>query len=375
MENKKGFNKIKLYLIGGGVFVFLIFLIVIIAVVGNKTPKPVDKEEDINSLEVYKSAYGYCFDKNDSCKTLAFKIEVKNKDALIKAIEKEYILIDDNGLFLYDVKAKEKKNVNINNNYDYYQIFVNDDKAIGISYGKDKIDNDYYKEFYYYNLKDDSVFEGDYNRIVALNNDYLEGKNYANKVTSLIKRESKEEVLKVGNLCSTYSIESNYYVLKNSCSNDLYSIYTKDGKELALNLGENKWSIDLYGYFYMNKDNVIYKYNTAGEYVMNSKIINGFRGLILNYVVLINEGKLQLYDVTSSKYINIADLSNDYVYNSKSGYYKANVLSLAYEKKEGIYILLSENGKIKGKLYYYSIDTGQVKEYDTIDVRENLKSM
>ena len=96
---------------------------------------------DDNFLNVYKMNDGtICLvsEASDSCSELAFQIETENSDAKLVAVDSNnlFVLLDDNGLKLYNIEAKEITAVSLEDTYSDYAIYLNNDqdKVIGIVY-------------------------------------------------------------------------------------------------------------------------------------------------------------------------------------------------------------------------------------------------
>lgn len=77
---------------------------------------------DDNFLNVYKMNDGtICLvsEASDSCSELAFQIETENSDAKLVAVDSNnlFVLLDDNGLKLYNIEAKEITAVSLEDTY------------------------------------------------------------------------------------------------------------------------------------------------------------------------------------------------------------------------------------------------------------------
>ena len=86
---------------------------------------------DDNFLNVYKNSDtgGLCLvsEIDEYCDELAFQIETENSDAKLVAVDSNnlFVLLDDNGLKLYNIEAKEITAVSLEDTYSDYAIYLN----------------------------------------------------------------------------------------------------------------------------------------------------------------------------------------------------------------------------------------------------------
>lgn len=100
--------------------------------------KDVDTTDYKYTMNVYKNQYGsLCSEANESCNIIAYTLKTETENAKIVGIEEydfAYILYNDNGLKLYNVKTQKIVKTNLDTNYDSYELFKVDDNYLSASY-------------------------------------------------------------------------------------------------------------------------------------------------------------------------------------------------------------------------------------------------
>ena len=381
--DEKSKKLIKFGLIGFGVFILLLVIIVGVGSCGVHNDGNVDGDDIVgeNELVVYKSDSGLCFSKSTECNRSPFSIKVKTENAKIISIASNnlYLLYKDDALYLYDVNGSKSSKLELNSNYDYYNIIVNK-VAKGIVYGKDLINNNSYSNLGYYDINSKKkLYDNKYNSIEYVDGNYLLGKSISGNSSSLLKIDSEEVIIERNNTCISYEIRTygyfDIYLLHDTC-NKKYEILNTDKNSLFNNLGENNFSIDLSGNIYiLDGTNSVKVYGSTGAFMKNVSFEGTYKHLIINYVVIINNNKIYLKDLNkNSSPVEIGEWSSGYTYCYNSDYYAENELFSTNEKRAGIYILFVKNSKsVAGTEYYYDIRSGKVETISVSDYREALK--
>ncbi len=268
------------------------------------------------NLEVYKGIDGFiCPEGNEECKVSVLNISVENEFAKLIDITDDgnYILLDDNGLILYDVKNDTRKDINLNG-YDEYKLGYDDHvgKVVGIIYYKDKYVNEQteleeFKIKGFYNLQNnEKMYEGIYENLVLLNEKYLEGKIVVDSTeenydieTSLLLTDEEKKISSVNGMCEDYGIISfanGYYVKERSGCIDVYntSLYTSNLNLIVEDIEDNKWSYDENGYLYILDGNKVNQYNSEGVVVKTSNEYNQIEQVAKNYILYVDGGMLKI---------------------------------------------------------------------------------
>ena len=109
--------------------------------VDNKEPidnKGVDTTNYKYTMNIYKNQYDHlCSKANESCNIIAYTLKTETENAKIVGIEEydfAYILYNDNGLKLYNVKTQKIVKTNLDTNYDSYELLKVDDNYLSASY-------------------------------------------------------------------------------------------------------------------------------------------------------------------------------------------------------------------------------------------------
>ena len=180
-----------------------------------------DTSDYKNTLDVYKNKNSdLCLTKNDNCSEVAFtiKTETENAKILTFSIEKDFILYDDNGLKVYNVKSNKYQKIILENTYQVYDIYSNidKDKVIGIVHRENEINNN---TGYYNVLLDKKLYEGQYSNLSQINDDYLVTYDNINNKSTLLSSIEEKIVMK-------NKEDSNGFDIINISNNKFYIIET-----------------------------------------------------------------------------------------------------------------------------------------------------
>ena len=334
---------------------------------------------DDNFLNVYKMNDGaICLvsEASDSCSELAFQIETENSDAKLVAVDSNnlFILLDDNGLKLYNIEAKEITAVSLEDTYSDYAIYLNNDqdRVIGIVYT-----NSTGKVGYYNVSLNQKLYDDIYNNISQIDDNYLNAsddtKNYLLNANEEIEELVYEQIDEndQGVYYQALSYEDKYYFFEYANeSRNVNKIYAND-KEVVSETSLPNYFVSFYeGNLYIVDSNTVKKYDIDANLLSTSDTYNDIKELINNNLIYVNDNKLSLVNIDSNENINILDWRDTYSYDANiSRYYtKAELDSMGEtDKEEGIYLVIrysepNENGN-NGVIYCYT-NNQELKTYD-----------
>ena len=332
-----------------------------------------------NFLNVYKMNDGtICLvsEASDSCSELAFQIETENSDAKLVAVDSNnlFVLLDDNGLKLYNIEAKEITAVSLEDTYSDYAIYLNNDqdRVIGIVYT-----NSTGKVGYYNVSLNQKLYDDKYNNISQIDDNYLNAsfdtKNYLLNANEEIEELVYEQIDEndQGVYYQALSYEDKYYFFEYANeSRNVNKIYAND-KEVVTETSLPNYFVSFYeGNLYIVDSNTVKKYDIDANLLSTSDTYNDIKELINNNLIYVNDNKLSLVNIDSNENINILDWRDTYSYDANiSRYYtKAELDSMGEtDKEEGIYLVIrysepDENGN-NGVIYCYT-NNQELKTYD-----------
>ena len=334
---------------------------------------------DDNFLNVYKMNDGtICLvsEASDSCSELAFQIETENSDAKLVAVDSNnlFVLLDDNGLKLYNIENQEITAVSLEDTYSDYAIYLNNDqdKVIGIVYT-----NSTGKVGYYNVSLNQKLYDDKYNNISQIDDNYLNAsfdtKNYLLNANEEIEELVYEQIDEndQGVYYQALSYEDKYYFFEYANeSRNVNKIYAND-KEVVSETSLPNYFVSFYeGNLYIVDSNTVKKYDIDANLLSTSDTYNDIKELINNNLIYVNDNKLSLVNIDSNENINILDWRDTYSYDANiSRYYtKAELDSMGEtDKEEGIYLVIrysepDENGN-NGVIYCYT-NNQELKTYD-----------
>lgn len=381
-ENKKNKTK-KIALIS------IIVLILILGFIGyfiyymtytdNNGEDNIDDDDLKYTLNVYKNENNLlCKEQSSNCKDIAFSIPTKVNNAKIIDFDQDYLFVlyeDNNELKIFNKKLEESLGVSLEHNYKEYTIYTNNDKSnvIGIVY---KTSDD--KVGYFNVATGNKLYEGKYKSLILNSDSTLNA--CKNGTLYLLNKDSEQEELsyKVSKdadceiyafLSEIYSDKSFYRVVDEFETKIIYSnskkiIYDKQIKKEEVSFND--------GYLYLVENKKIKKYDIDGKLISTSKEYNNIKGLLLNYVIYVQDNYLMLLNIDNEEYKVIDKWNNDYRYETgNSRYYTREMLDRMGEtvKPEGLYIVIyykeqDKNGNY-GIEYCYTKD----KEIKTFEVK------
>ena len=335
---------------------------------------------DDNFLNVYKNSDtgGLCLvsEIDEYCDELAFQIETENSDAKLVAVDSNnlFVLLDDNGLKLYNIENQEITAVSLEDTYSDYAIYLNNDqdKVIGIVYT-----NSTGKVGYYNVSLNQKLYDDKYNNISQIDDNYLNAsfdtKNYLLNANEEIEELVYEQIDEndQGVYYQALSYEDKYYFFEYANeSRNVNKIYAND-KEVVSETSLPNYFVSFYeGNLYIVDSNTVKKYDIDANLLSTSDTYNDIKELINNNLIYVNDNKLSLVNIDSNENINILDWRDTYSYDANiSRYYtKAELDSMGEtDKEEGIYLVIrysepDENGN-NGVIYCYT-NNQELKTYD-----------
>lgn len=332
---------------------------------------------DDNFLNVYKNSDtgGLCLvsEIDEYCDELAFQIETENSDAKLVAVDSNnlFILLDDNGLKLYNIEAKEITAVSLEDTYSDYAIYLNNDqdRVIGIVYT-----NSTGKVGYYNVSLNQKLYDDKYNDINQIDDNYLNAsddtKNYLLNANEEIEEFSNEEGLNY----TVFNFEGKYYYFETAYSNG--SIYQKiyaNNKKIIYDKIISTHLVSVYdGNLYLVDGDVVKKYDVDGNLIKTTETFGNIKQIINNSTVYIDNNYLKLTNIETDETIEIAEWDDEYTYDEyTSGYYsRENLDDMGEtEKVEGIYFVINypekDNNGNYGIEYCYTAD----KKIVTYDIK------
>ena len=243
-----------------------------------QTPK--EEQEIINyngELILYKNSNDYLSQYQSDAFNEKFILQTETENSIYLASMVGYLLYNDNGLKIYNIKTKERKSISFDSNYDYYRLVgLTDDnpRIIGIEYGNyESLENNKVKESGFYNIElNKKMYENKYQNFTALNDDLIIAEEigliseYNPPSNYLLKIQTEKE----------YDNDAYYYGVKESDNNEyfiikylgyLYSnvnIYNKNYELIEKNIECDHYTFDSNNNLYVKENNILKKYNNKG---------------------------------------------------------------------------------------------------------------
>ena len=346
-----------------------------------------------HELYFYKDEEGYIYLKESDYeeRTVAFTIPVESADAKIydysinkkdpyeessKETEVYYVLYEDNGLKLYDVK--NDKTTNIDLNYDNYGLHVSYDltEVKGIIFNKYEETTEEYPNAYnygYYNLSTKEIlYENQYDSLSSYPGEYIAGLNYLNDdetpTEHLLRSDKEESVHEVTGYCARYYdlplYEDKYlFIASFNCTGlASFEIYTENSK-LLYSGDESGFSIGEDGTIRVRNNNKIETYDFSGELLKTSKKYEKILQVFKEHIVYIKNKTIYIED-NEGVSTKLGKWEDNYYYHYVLSHYYGEE-ALEYDKEPGIYLVF-EYGQFAegpGVEYYYNPETREVIEY------------
>lgn len=249
----------------------------------------------------------------------AFRIKVSYKNAKVLDIDSTrelFVLYDDNGLCVYNVKENSSHKINLLNKYDNYSMLINDElnKIIGIFfYKKDSL--------MYYDIIENKtipiVIDG-YDNFTSksISEKYLSlrtsktGSNYTflfNLETGNVDLENEStfpnaivdyEILKYKDqymifLWTQHNYYNGYLKIYNSNLNLIYESSEEQISENYVSFSD--------GYLYINDNGIINKYDMSGNLIFSSEKYNNIKKIISSYVVYVENNNLVFKSIDNNE--------------------------------------------------------------------------
>lgn len=361
----------------GGIILIIIILLLILLGIGyfiyleinssddNKDNNLVDTTNYKYTMDVYKTVSNVlCNSKeiNDICKTKAFTIKTESNGANILTNDtKNIVLYNDNGLKIYNDKTKNIIKVDLESNYDAYDLNVYNDEVIGIVYKNIDENSSYYDL-----TTKKSKFVKTYQNLDILDNNYLSAYTYTDDEAFGYLLNIKDEKVELSDKSKeipsiSYNINKyndKYFYTLSYCVDvcTLEAAYSNDKKEiykLPEDRSENYFLEFDYsfskGYLYLNENNVVKKYDSTGKLINTSNRYENFKQLVQDKIIYVKNSNLVVEDLNDGSSKEIVKWNNSYNYDIYlSGYYTRDDLDKLNEpdKKEGLYLVIYYQSKI-----------------------------
>ncbi|MBQ8472405.1 MAG: hypothetical protein IJ501_02765 [Bacilli bacterium] len=331
------------------------------------------------TLNVLKSDISYCNSNNDNtCKDVVYTIKTETSDATFVKSDNGFILYDDNGLKIYNAKTKEIKNIDLENNYIDYNLYLNNEKneVAGIVY---KLQNN--KVGYYNVLKNMKLYDGQYELINFLDENYINAINASiDDSTSYLLNTNEEKIELSENFddaCGFYYSLQNYkdkyyFFERRGCNSDFINKIYDNNKQVIFDGAVENYKVSVVAdNLYLVDNNVVKKYDINGNLVSTNKSFDNIIDLIDKYVVYKNKNNLYISNFEKNDNKLITAWQDNYYYDQyTSGYYDRETLDSMgeNEKFEGIYLVINyetqdANGDY-GIEYCYDAETNELKTYN-----------
>ncbi len=390
----------------------------------NYSYKVKDYVEPKNSLDVYKykDSDKYCDDKYEDCPILAHSIKTESKNPYIISFDNYYsktsfILYNDNGLKIYNIKTKEITKINLESTYESYSFIVKDNKAKGILYYNKEYNYETknYEGIGYFNIETNKkMYDNKYSYIEDIYNgddqNYLQAfiinKDTKEEQMILLNIDKEEEIIKTDVMkesCSMGGMPTRNFIIKKHNNSKLYIVYDGCGagddwteriysnnKKLILSSDIIIYSIKD-NYLYANDNNVIKKFDFNGNIITKKSFTkDSVKSIINNYALYIENNYLQLYNIDKDESLKIVEwnANNYYIPNGltfipSSGYYTnlyhnletLNSLTTSNLTKEGIYINVGfkekDSNGYNGLIYYFDEDNNKFIKYNVDKLNYN----
>ena len=328
--------------------------------------------------------------KSEDCHSELYKVPTETKTAKLVDYdndEKDIVLIQDNGLKIYNHNTDKIEKIDLEHKYKNYELNVSDDRnsVIGIILNEEKEENDY--TYSYYNLQTkQELYKGEYQSLYSVSENYLEGEKTNDTTTTFDLLSTKEE-----NTLKSLNSEDYiyYYEVITSLGNYLIINYTDGigsaGNEYVIYISQSKsqfkaitnklqdkqYSISNDGKLYVQYKSSINVFNPQGTILNTYNIVGDVLYLYNKFYLTINNNKLYLIKYGEEEPVELLDWDDKKVFHSAlSHYYSKDVLNENNEvdKKAGYYFIIANDSEmnndgenpITGVEIYYNYETGEI---------------
>ncbi len=341
--------------------------------------KPIDEDNEKEDLPIDNRQYTIKL-KHDSngniCESIScndeyqdnYIIKTETKDAKFLTIDnnKRFVLIEDNGLKIYDLYKETTNSVNYNKYKDFKNIYIYSDLekvyALMFETKKDSDTENNYTVYYDY-INQKVIKETETSNGYFINKDYLEKSDL--ETTSLIDIKSNKEILKddfkdgVRVNYKVYDTNNNIYFHEYCASEYPCSkLYTKDGKEIIDLIPGGQFTV-YDGYLYVIYKDEIKKYDSKGTLINSNKDYKNILGINNKYILINENNKLILIDYLTKEKTEIMDWKEEYQ-NLDWEYYSKNIFKVK-EIKSGSYLTFYDKS-FNQFCYYYSHENNEVEK-------------
>ncbi len=378
-------------------FFLVLMVLIIIGLVGyivyaKLIEKGPDKPKDNNIQEQQNGNYVFyvCNDNTytvnlhkdtSKCNEMFGTIKTETENAKVLAAHRYYkehgkvnrmvVLVDDNGLKIYDTENNVKK-INIENVYSEYYIIPMDDGISNGVLGVEYLNNG---NRMFYNVKTNKnisvdaslnygTADGDF--IIAQNPKITDEErgNLMGQSEVLISADSgkiilESEIINDGNLFfDAYKFSNKYFYIRYT---DVLTVYSNDYKKIVSG-GLSTITSDGYLYHY-EKDSNLLKYNIDGKLVSTITDYKKIKMLSNDFVVFTNEkNELMLHNLVTNESKKITDIKNNDVIYDELSFYRENIINITHNnvyREDGLYVVIVNNNNWTE--YYYNPQTKNIE--------------
>ena len=323
--------------------------------INNQNEVKENNEDKKYELTVYKHKENEYLDESNEVKDYleeAFTIKVKSKSAKVLAVNNngnKYLLYEDDGLYLYDVKNQTSRKLNIESNYPEYEMYLSEDesKVIGIGYKIKDVGEKGWTIGYYNVELGKKLYDGKYTigylpMDLQVTDDAI-SLHFGNEAYLLSSKEEKIELSEKMDGYAEFDVfgkkGSYIYALSDSVEEPVIKkLYSNSKKLFYTNEGEHRFSY-YNDYMYIADGNIIKKFNSNGETLSTSSQYDNLEYITNDYAIYIKNSEVYLENIDNPRENKkIAKMQKDYYIWSY--YYTRKELDAMKEtnKKEGLYI-------------------------------------
>lgn len=393
-QNKKTKKKIQILVII--ILILIIVGIVTMTIWGNKKEEKgtslqeQEQTELKNKLPIYSCGNTLNEEKAEGCETVAFEIPTETENAKVITYDYQnwnFILYDDNGLKIYNRSKKESKKINLENEYDEYNLnMYQDGSDIAGLILKTKLpseeDTDNYA-YKYYNIEEDKIlYDNKYDSLEPLNEKYIQANdvdaNEETKVTLYIMDANQEKEIKTFSdaICTRVAGHSSgngiiYEKIDGCVGLNEYKLMTENFVFFTDSLSTDAFDFDKEGNPYVLENNKVIVYDSKGRITKTYAVAGEVKHIFYDYYLTVVEDKLYIKDYNDfSK--ELGDWGEDYFYHYPiSGYYNEDELTNENEKKAGYYFIVETDNKgemEEGIEYYFNPNTKETNSWELDEI-------
>ena len=313
------------------------------------------------TLELKHDSYGNICNQENCSEDYKEKyvLNTITKDAKYLNIDnnKRFILLEDDGLKIYDLYKESYSKVNFDDykKYTDFYLYSDLDKVYGIEFAIFKDFNSEENSYMVYDLeKEKTIYEGK-DQLLMRSPNY--GEKLDDERAYLIDVNTNKTILSDGfedGVRASYDVyedKGNTYIHE-YCASDApcSTLYTKDGKEI-IDLIEKKSKFTIYnGNLYVASTNEIFKYDANGKLLETIKDYKNIIGINNKYILVVDNNKVNMIDFINKDKHELSSWNKE-TYLGSWEYYPKNTFNVK-EIQAGSYFEIYDNGN--SECYYYN---------------------